>query len=57
MAAFDNLSVKPGQKPMEAKLVDWLPDEPGGQFEPKWDGFRCLAWRDGDDVELRSKSG
>jgi ATP-dependent DNA ligase len=42
---------------MEAKLVDTLPDEPGWQFEPKWDGFRCLAFRDGDAVELRARSG
>jgi ATP-dependent DNA ligase len=43
--------------PMEAKLVLRLPNEPGLQFEPKWDGFRCLAFRDGDEVELRAKSG
>lgn len=43
--------------PMEAKRVETLPDEPGWQFEPKWDGFRCLAFRDGDAVELRAKSG
>ena len=42
---------------MEARLVDELPDEPGWQFEPKWDGFRCLAFRAGDQVELRAKSG
>jgi ATP-dependent DNA ligase len=43
--------------PMEARLVDELPDEPGWQFEPKWDGFRCLAYRAGDEVDLRAKSG
>ena len=43
--------------PMEAKLVDALPDEPGWQFEPKWDGFRALVVRDGDRVEISSKSG
>ena len=43
--------------PMEAKLVDALPTEPGWRFEPKWDGFRCLAFRAGDEVELRAKSG
>lgn len=42
---------------MEALLVEQLPDEPGWQYEPKWDGFRCLALRDGDTVELWSKSG
>ena|SRR6516164_9427935 len=43
--------------PMEARLVEDLPTEPGWQFEPKWDGFRCLALRDGGRVELRAKSG
>jgi ATP-dependent DNA ligase len=43
--------------PMEARLVDELPEEPGWQFEPKWDGFRCLAFRAGEEVELRAKSG
>jgi ATP-dependent DNA ligase len=43
--------------PMEARLVDELPAEPGWQFEPKWDGFRCLAFRAGDAIELRAKSG
>ena len=42
---------------MEARLVDSLPDEPGWQFEPKWDGFRCLAFRSGGEVDLRAKSG
>ena len=41
---------------MEARLVEALPDEAGWQFEPKWDGFRCIVFRDGDDVELQSKS-
>lgn len=43
--------------PMEAKLVAELPTDDGWQFEPKWDGFRCLAFRDGDSIELRAKSG
>ena len=43
--------------PMEARLVDELPREPGWQFEPKWDGFRCLAFGAGNEVELRAKSG
>ena len=42
---------------MEAKLVDEVPRGEGWQFEPKWDGFRCLTFRDGDKVELRAKSG
>ena len=43
--------------PMEAKLVGALPEGAQWQYEPKWDGFRCLAFRDGDTVDLRSKSG
>jgi ATP-dependent DNA ligase len=46
-----------GLPPMEARLVDELPEEPGWQFEPKWDGFRCLAFRAGEEIELRAKSG
>ena len=42
---------------MEAELVAELPVGPSWQYEPKWDGFRCLAFRDGDRVELQSKSG
>ncbi len=42
--------------PMEAGTVDALPAGPGWQYEPKWDGFRCLAFRDGDSVTLQSKS-
>jgi ATP-dependent DNA ligase len=44
-------------EPMEARLVDALPHGAGWQFEPKWDGFRCLAVRAGDEVELFAKSG
>ena len=47
----------PALAPMEAKLVTALPEDPGWQFEPKWDGFRALVFRDGDAVELLSKSG
>jgi len=43
--------------PMEARLADAIPEGEGWQYEPKWDGFRCLAFRDGDTVELMSKSG
>jgi ATP-dependent DNA ligase len=42
---------------MEATLQDELPAEGAWQFEPKWDGFRCLAFRSGDAVDLRAKSG
>ena len=43
--------------PMEAKLVDELPTGDVWQYEPKWDGFRCLAFRDGEKIELMSKAG
>ncbi|HUP66985.1 MAG TPA: ATP-dependent DNA ligase [Sphingomicrobium sp.] len=43
--------------PMEALLAAELPDGEGWQYEPKWDGFRCLARRDCDEVTLTSKSG
>ena len=43
--------------PMNARLVDDVPETGQWQYEPKWDGFRCLAFRDGTRVELRSKSG
>ncbi|HUZ31860.1 MAG TPA: ATP-dependent DNA ligase, partial [Xanthobacteraceae bacterium] len=42
---------------MEALSVDEIPIGKEWQYEPKWDGFRALAFRDGDKVELQSKSG
>src|SRR5947208_14190168 len=42
---------------MEARSVDAIPRGSEWQYEPKWDGFRCLLSRAGDKVELRSKSG
>jgi ATP-dependent DNA ligase len=44
-------------EPMEAQPVEALPNGAGWQYEPKWDGFRCLVYRDGRKTELRSKSG
>jgi ATP-dependent DNA ligase len=43
--------------PMEAKAADAIPEGDGWQYERKWDGFRCLAFRQDDAVELRAKSG
>jgi ATP-dependent DNA ligase len=44
--------------PMEARSAERLPREPGAwQYERKWDGFRCLAFKAGKSVELRAKSG
>ena len=42
---------------MEALTADEIPSPPGWQYEPKWDGFRCLVFRDGDSVVLQSKAG
>src|SRR3954454_8108927 len=50
----------PPVKPMLAKSVKEMPttkDTPAGLlYEPKWDGFRCIVFRDGDDVELGSRN-
>jgi hypothetical protein len=44
--------------PMDARTADTLPDFEGPwQYEPKWDGFRCLAFKAAGTVELRAKSG
>ena len=43
--------------PMEARSAESLPTGEGWWFEPKWDGFRCLAFRDGGEVRLQAKSG
>jgi len=51
------LPLKQPYLPMEAKSVEKLPSGDNWQYEPKWDGFRCLAFRDGDQVDLQSKSG
>ena len=51
------LSLKPPLPPMEARSVDAIPSDNGWQYEPKWDGFRCLAFRKDDEVFLQSKAG
>ncbi|MBE7186795.1 ATP-dependent DNA ligase [Jatrophihabitans endophyticus] len=48
------LPVMPPVSPMLAKSVPTIP--PGASYEPKWDGFRCICFRDGDDVELGSRN-
>ncbi len=52
-----NLPLQPPYPPAEAKSVSSLPHESGWLYEPKWDGFRCLAFRHGDEVVLQSKAG
>jgi ATP-dependent DNA ligase len=49
--------LKPPLPPMEARSVDEIPTGDEWQYEPKWDGFRCLAFRDGDKIFLQSKNG
>jgi ATP-dependent DNA ligase len=49
--------LKPPFAPMEALSVGDIPVGPQWQYEPKWDGFRCLVFRDGKSVTLQSKSG
>ena len=51
-----DLPVMPPVAPMLAKSVKEVPDGPGYLYEPKWDGFRCIVFRDGDEVELTSRN-
>jgi len=50
------LPVMPPVSPMLAKLSRGLPQEDGLVYEPKWDGFRCIAFRNGDWIELGSRN-
>ena len=47
----------PPVEPMLAKSVPEIPVAPGMRYEPKWDGFRTIIFRDGDEVELSSRGG
>ncbi|MFE0311278.1 ATP-dependent DNA ligase, partial [Amycolatopsis sp. NPDC058986] len=47
---------RPPLKPMLAKPAKAIPDTGGLLFEPKWDGFRCLVFRDGDELTLQSRA-
>src|SRR6266536_244560 len=51
------LPVLPPIEPMLATSVAKIPTAPGMTYEPKWDGFRCIVFRDGDEVELASRGG
>ncbi len=51
-----NLPVSPPVAPMLAKATKGLPLGEGYLYEPKWDGFRCIVFRDGDEVELGSRN-
>jgi ATP-dependent DNA ligase len=51
-----DLPVMPPVAPMLAKAVKEIPAGPGYLYEPKWDGFRCIVFRDGEEVELGSRN-
>jgi ATP-dependent DNA ligase len=50
-------TIKPPLPPMETKSVEEIPAGDNWQYEPKWDGFRCIAFRRGKEVYLQSKAG
>jgi ATP-dependent DNA ligase len=52
-----SLAIRPPFDPLELAPVERIPDGPQWQYEPKWDGFRALAFRDGAEIFLQSKSG
>jgi ATP-dependent DNA ligase len=52
-----DLPLQPPYPPAEAKAVKELPREPGWLYEPKWDGFRCVAFCQGEEIVLQSKAG
>jgi hypothetical protein len=49
------LPFQPPIEPMLAKLTDEVPDGPGYLYEPKWDGFRAIVFRDGDETFIQSR--
>ncbi|MDP3236759.1 MAG: ATP-dependent DNA ligase [Myxococcales bacterium] len=51
------LAFAPPLEPMLAKANDEIPEGPGWRYEPKWDGFRAIVFRDGDSLELSSRGG
>jgi ATP-dependent DNA ligase len=57
MSRFESLALQPPIEPMETRHADRIPSGSQWLYEPKWDGFRCVAFRCGPDVELESKSG
>jgi ATP-dependent DNA ligase len=57
MPRFPTLALKPPIEAMETRHAERIPEGDGWTYEPKWDGFRCIAFREGSDVELESKSG
>jgi ATP-dependent DNA ligase len=56
-AKLVKMLLKPPIPPMEIRSVDEIPTGDGWQYEPKWDGFRCLVFREPNNVYLQSKNG
>src|SRR3954452_13479124 len=52
-----SLPVKPPIKPQLARSAKELPEGDSWRYEPKWDGFRTIVFRDGDDIQLQSRNG
>jgi ATP-dependent DNA ligase len=53
MAAQVKFPLPVDTEPLEAKLADAIPSEDGvWQYEPQWDGFRCLSFKAGDAVQM-----
>src|ERR687894_1009975 len=50
-----SLPIAPPVKPMLARLERTVPEGDGWLYEPKWDGFRCIVFRSGDEIELASR--
>ncbi|HET9600081.1 MAG TPA: ATP-dependent DNA ligase [Acidimicrobiales bacterium] len=50
------LPLQPPVRPMLAKLTTAMPEGDGWLYEPKWDGFRCIVFRDGESIELGSRN-
>src|SRR3954466_6292187 len=51
------LPLSPPIKPQLARSAKELPEGEGWRYEPKWDGFRTIVFRDGDDIRLQSRGG
>jgi ATP-dependent DNA ligase len=51
-----SVPINPPFSPMEALLADKIPTGKEWRYDPKWDGFHCLVFKDGKDVELQSKN-
>src|SRR5438093_1662764 len=54
---YGTMLLKPPLAPMETRSVDEIPTGDGWRYEPKWDGFRCIAFRDVAQIYLQSKNG